>query len=182
MGSMKHKSDKKKKYFSDQFDDETMLLMFRKHPVVMRKEILIASVVLLLGVIPALVVPTYAVFFGGLGSGFLVSFLIMFYAWIGWHFTVYIVTDQRLMQINQKGLWKRSVVDIGLDKIQTVSYEIKGLQETLFGFGTIVIQTYVGELVIHDVHHPRQIQKKVSHILRELDVNFTSPLINKEEV
>jgi hypothetical protein len=179
---MKHKSDKKKKYFSDQFDDETMLLMFRKHPVVMRKEILIASVVLLLGVIPALVVPTYAVFFGGLGSGFLASFLIMFYAWIGWHFTVYIVTDQRLMQINQKGLWKRSVVDIGLDKIQTVSYEIKGLQETLFGFGTIVIQTYVGELVIHDVHHPRQIQKKVSHILRELDVNFTSPLINKEEV
>jgi hypothetical protein len=182
MGNMKHKSDKKKKYFSDQFDDETMLLMFRKHPVVMRKEILIASVVLLLGVIPALVIPTYAVFFGGLGSGFLVSFLIMFYAWIGWHFTVYIVTDQRLMQINQKGLWKRSVVDIGLDKIQTVSYEIKGLQETLFGFGTIVIQTYVGELVIHDVHHPRQIQKKVSHILRELDVNFTSPLINKEEV
>lgn len=176
MGSMKHKSDKKKKYFSDQFDDETMLLMFRKHPVVMRKEILIASVVLLLGVIPALVVPTYAVFFGGLGSGFLVSFLIMFYAWIGWHFTVYIVTDQRLMQINQKGLWKRSVVDIGLDKIQTVSYEIKGLQETLFGFGTIVIQTYVGELVIHDVHHPRQIQKKVSHILRELDVNFTSQI------
>ena len=74
------------------------------------------------------------------------------------------------------------MVDIGLDKIQTVSYEIKGLQETLFGFGTIVIQTYVGELVIHDVHHPRQIQKKVSHILRELDVNFTSPLINKEEV
>ena len=180
MSNMKKKTDKKK-YFSDQFDDEAMLLMFRKHPVVMRKEILIASVLLLLGVIPALIVPTYAVFFGGLGLGFTLSFLVMFYAWIGWHFTVYIVTDQRLMKINQKGLWKRSVVDIGLDKIQTVSYEIKGLQETLFGFGTIVIQTYVGELVIHDVHHPRQIQKKLSHILRELDINFSSPSINKEE-
>ena len=180
MSNMKKKTDKKK-YFSDQFDDEAMLLMFRKHPVVMRKEILIASVLLLLGVIPALIVPTYAVFFGGLGLGFTLSFLVMFYAWIGWHFTVYIVTDQRLMQINQKGLWKRSVVDIGLDKIQTVSYEIKGLQETLFGFGTIVIQTYVGELVIHDVHHPRQIQKKLSHILSELDVNFSSKSINKEE-
>jgi len=179
---MKQKTDTKKKYFSDQFDDEEMLLMFRKHPIVMRKEILIASVVLLLGVIPALIIPTYAVFFGGLGLGFVLSFLIMFYAWIGWHFTVYIVTDQRLMQINQKGLWKRSVVDIGLDKIQTVSYEIKGLQETIFGFGTIVIQTYVGELVIHDVHHPRQIQKKVSHILRELDINFSSPITNKEEL
>jgi Bacterial PH domain len=171
---------KHKKYFSDQFDDEQMLLMFRKHPIVMRKEILIASVLLLLGVIPALIIPTYAVFFGGLGIGFFSAFLVMFYAWIGWHFTVYIVTDQRLMQISQKGLWKRSVVDIGLDKIQTISYEIKGLQETLFGFGTIVIQTYVGELVIHDVHHPRHIQKKMSHLLRELGVTVSSPAVKEE--
>ena len=171
---------KHKKYFSDQFDDEQMLLMFRKHPIVMRKEILVASVLLLLGVIPALIIPTYAVFFGGLGIGFLSAFVVMFYAWIGWHFTVYIVTDQRLMQISQKGLWKRSVVDIGLDKIQTISYEIKGLQETLFGFGTIVIQTYVGELVIHDVHHPRHIQKKMSHLLRELGVTVSNPTVKEE--
>ena len=59
----------------------------------------------------------------------------------------------------QKGLWKHSVVDIGLDKIQTISYEINGLQETLLGFGTIVIQTYVGELVIHDVHQAKPYPK-----------------------
>ena len=155
------------KYFPDQFDDEEMLLLFRKHPVVMRKAIVIASFAILIGVLPALIQPTYVVFFGGLAIGFFLSFLIMFYSWIGWNFSVYIVTDQRFIQMSQKGFWQRSMVDIGLDKIQTISYEIRGLQESLLGFGTIVIQTYVGELVIHDVHHPRKIQKQMSHILRE---------------
>ena len=102
----------------------------------------------------------------------------MFYAWIGWYFSVYIVTDQRFIQSLQKGLWKHSVVDIGLDKIQTISYEIKGLQETLLGFGTIVIQTYVGELVIHDVHKPSHIQKRMSHILREQGFSNSNPTLN----
>jgi Bacterial PH domain len=86
------------------------------------------------------------------------------------------VTNQRLLQITQKGLWKRSMIDIGLDKIQTISYEISGLQESLLGFGTIVIQTYVGELVIHDVHHPKHIQKRMSHILREQGITASAPM------
>jgi hypothetical protein len=155
------------KYFTEQFDDEEMLLLFRKHPVVMRKAIVFASIAALLGVLPSLIWPYFSVFFIGLGAGFAVAFVIMFWAWIGWHFSVYIVTNQRLIQMSQKGLWKRSMVDIGLDKIQIVSYEVKGLQESLLGFGTIVIQTYVGELVIHEVNHPRKIQKHLSHILRE---------------
>lgn len=67
-------------------------------------------------------------------------------------------------------------IDIGLDKIQTISYEINGFQESLLGFGTIVIQTYVGELVIHDVHHPKHIQKHMSHILRDLGITAGSPM------
>jgi hypothetical protein len=167
------------KHFEDQFDDEDMLLMFRKHPIVMRKEIIIASVVLLLGVVPAFFRPTYAVFFGGLVIGFVLSSLVMFYAWMGWYFSVYIVTSQRFIQVSQKGLWKKSVVDIGLDKIQTISYEVGGFQEALLGFGTIVIQTYVGELVIHEVHHPGRIQKHMSHILRELGFHAAAPPFEK---
>jgi uncharacterized membrane protein YdbT with pleckstrin-like domain len=163
------------KYFADQFDDEEMMLLFRKHPIVMRKQIIIASLLMLAGTLPALVKPTYAMFFGGLAIGFTLAFLVMFFAWIGWHFSIYIVTNQRFIQITQKGLWKRSVVDIGLDKIQTISYSINGLQESLLGFGTISIQTYVGELVIHEVHHPGKIQKRMSKILRELGFSNTAP-------
>ncbi|HET7639113.1 MAG TPA: hypothetical protein VFK47_10275, partial [Ktedonobacteraceae bacterium] len=55
-----------------------------------------------------------------------------------------------------------------------VNYEVSGLQETLLGFGTIMMQTFVGDLVIHDVHHPAATQKKLLEILREHGVNASS--------
>jgi len=172
------------KYFADQFDDEEVLYVFHKHPVVMRKGLVLAMLGPLIGIIPAAVKPDlgFGWFFGGLAAGFLLGLLLLFPAWIAWHYSVFITTDQRFIQITQKGLFHRSVVDIGLNQIQMVNYEIAGLQETLLGFGTINIQTYMGDLVIHDVHHPGKIQKKMIHILREQGIILTShPVDRKEE-
>src|SRR4029077_7739769 len=91
----------------------------------------------------------------------------------GWHFSVFIVTDQRFIQITQKGLFHRSVADLSLSQIQSVNYDISGIQETLLGFVTINMQTYVGDLVIHDVHHPAKVQKKLLNILRKEGGTFT---------
>jgi hypothetical protein len=81
---------------------------------------------------------------------------------------VFIVTDQRLIQISQKGLFNRSVVDIGLDKIQNINYQINGVQETLLGFGTILVQTFVGDLVMDNIHHPQEVQEKIVKIIKQL--------------
>ena len=45
------------------------------------------------------------------------------------------------------------------------------MQETLLGFGTIIVQTFVGDLVIHDVHHPAKVQKKMVGVLRDLGIH-----------
>lgn len=157
------------KYFADQFDDEEVLYVFHRHPVVMRKGLVLAMFGPLLGIIPAAVRPElgFGFFFGGLAAGIIFGILCFMPSWINWHFSVFIVTNQRFIQISQKGLFTRSVADLGLSQIQSINYEIKGLQETLLGFGTIKMQTYVGDLTIHDVHHPGKIQKKISTILRE---------------
>lgn len=170
------------KLFKEQFEDEDVLLVFRKHPVVMRKGLIISSLALLLGTIPALIKPEFSWFFGGLAAGFVLSILVFLPFWIGWHFSVYIVTDQRLIQITQKGLFHRSMVGLGLSQIQMVNYEIAGMQETLLGFGTIVIQTFVGSLTIHDVHKPALIQKELLEILRQQGISAsTSPMSGQEE-
>ena len=39
----------KPKYFKEQFDDEEVLLVFRKHPIVMRKGLIFGCLALLLG-------------------------------------------------------------------------------------------------------------------------------------
>jgi hypothetical protein len=160
---------KPEKYFEDQFDDEEVLFAFRKHPIVMRKGLVMGSLGPLLGVIPVAINPNlgFGWFFGGLGLGVLLGMLLFLPSWIGWHYSVFIVTDQRFIQITQKGLFHRAVVDIGLPQIQMVNYEVAGFQETLLGFGTIMMQTYMGDLVVHDIHHPSKIQKKLMRILRE---------------
>lgn len=175
------KQDAPVKYFEDQLDDEEVLFVFRKHPVVMRKGLIIAMLAILLGTLPSLIKPEYIYLFGGLGAGILLSGLLFMPYWVSWFYSVFIVTDQRMIQITQKGLWKRSVVDINLSQIQMVNYEVAGLEETVLGFGTIMMQTFVGDLVIHDVHHPAKIQKKLLGVLREKgSLNGVPPMVKTE--
>lgn len=157
------------KYFDDQFDDEEVLYVFRKHPVVMRKGLIFGLLGPLIGVLPAAIDPNlgFNLFFGGLIAGIVLGLLIFAPSWISWHFSVFIITDQRFIQITQKGLFHRAVADLSLHQIQSVNYEVSGLQETMLGFGTINMRTYVGDLTIHNVARPAKIQKKIVGILRD---------------
>jgi hypothetical protein len=173
---------KPQKYFEDQLDDEEVLYVFRKHPVVMRKGLVLCCLGPLAGVLPAAIKPDlgFGWFFGGLLGGFLLGFLLIFPYWIAWYYSVFIVTNQRFIQITQKGLFHHSTVDLSLQQIQSLNYEISGIQETLLGYGTILMQTYVGDLVIHDIHHPSHIYKKLTTILRQLGVT-TQALAKDDE-
>src|ERR1700685_2971249 len=106
----------KPKYFEDQFDDEEVLYVFHKHPIVMRKGLVFGMLGPLAGILPSFFKPElgFGVFFGGLLIGAVVGLLIFFPSWIGWHFSVFIVTDQRFIQITQKGLFHRAVADLSL--------------------------------------------------------------------
>jgi hypothetical protein len=175
--------EKPEKLFADQFDDEEVLFVFRKHPVVMRKGLVFGAIGPLLGVIPAAVKPElgFGFFFGGLAAGLLLGLLIFFPYWLAWFYSVFIVTDQRLIQITQKGFFNKSVVDLGLNHIRSINYEVVGLQETLLGFGTILLQTYFGDLVIHDVPHPGKITKKLAEIMRDVGVGSGSSPMDTDE-
>lgn len=163
------------KYFEDQLDDENVLFVFRRHPIVMRKGLVFGMAAWLVGPIYTLILtytnetspPSMGFFFASLVLSMLLGLFILAPSYIGWYFSVFIVTDQRFMQITQKGLFHRAVADLGLTQIQSVNYEVAGLQETLLGFGTIKMQTYVGDLIIHELHHPAKIQKKLVGILRD---------------
>lgn len=163
---MAKKQKQPKRDFADQFDDEDVLFTFRKHPVVMRKGLIISMLAILAGTIPALIKPELSYFYGGLAAGMVLAVVLFMPSWIMWYYSIFIVTNQRLIQITQKGFFSKSVVDIGLSKIQSTNYEVKGVQATLLGFGTIMIQTYMGDLVVHEVHHPAEVIRKINDVLR----------------
>lgn len=158
---------KNTKEFKDQYDDEEVLMVFRKHPVVMRKGLILFMLAILLGTVPSFIKPELSYFYGGLAAGFVLGIILALPSWIYWYFSVYIVTDKRFIQITQKGLFSKSFSDIGINHIQSVNYQVVGLQETLLGFGTIIVQTYLGDMIIHNVHHPGATSKELSQILRE---------------
>ena len=174
----KKQTSEKPKVFDDQFDDEEVLYVFRRHPIVMRKGLVFGMLGPLLGVIPAAVNPSlgFNMFFGGLALGTALGALIFGISWVPWYFSVYIVTDQRFIQIMQRGFFHRAVTDINLSQVQMINYEIAGIEQTLLGFGTIVVQTYVGDLTIHDVHHPAKTARKLQKILRDLGLNTATPM------
>lgn len=157
------------KLFPDQLDNEEVLFMFRKHPIVMRKGLVFGMFGPLVGILPTAIWPMlgFGWFFAGLFGGILLGLLIFFPFWINWYYSMYIVSDVRMIQITQKGFFHKSFVDLGLTQIQSVNYEVSGLQATLLGYGTILVQTYMGDLVIHEVHHPSKIYKKLITILRD---------------
>lgn len=101
----------KAKYFDDQFDDEEVLYVFRKHPIVMRKGLVIGSLGLLVGPLYTLVLtysnstnpPTMTFFYLSFLASVVLSAVLFFPAWMSWHFSVFIVTTQRFIQITQKG-------------------------------------------------------------------------------
>lgn len=169
------------KAFADQFDDEEVLFVFRKHPVVMRRGLIAGLLAVVVGSLVVFWQPTYQAFLLGVLGGMVLGAIIMLPSWVTWYFSVFIVTDRRLIQITQKGFFHKSVIDMGLNQIQMVNYQVAGMQETLLGFGTIMMQTFVGDLIIHDIPHPAKIQKKLLEILREQGI-AASPYSEPKEL
>lgn len=174
------------KYFEDQLDDEEVLYVFRKHPIVMRKGLIFGSVGLLVGPLFTLILtyvhadnpPTMNFFYVSIIASFLLSAIIFFPYWLAWFFSIFIMTDKRFIQITQKGFFNRAVSDINLELIQSINYEVAGVEQTLLGYGTILMQTYVGDLTLHHIHNPAKTQRKLATLLRESGVTPQSNPVN----
>jgi len=147
--------------FDGQRDGEELLFVFRRHIIAMRKGFYLLLIPFAVSSIPPLIWQTKLELFLLPVVGLLVGILLFSYHFIMWYFTIYIVTDQRLRQITQRGFFGKDVVELRLSKIQNISYNIPGFSGEIFGFGTIVIQTFVGDLVINKVEHPDKIYNKL---------------------
>lgn len=147
--------------FEGQRSGEDVLFIFRRHIIAMRKGFYALLIPFALSAIPPLIwqdrLELFLLPIGGLALGL----LLFSYHFIMWYFTVYIVTTERLRQVTQRGLFGKDVVELRLSKIQNISYNIPGLSGELFKFGTIVIQTFVGDLVINKVEKPNEIYNKL---------------------
>lgn len=68
--------------------------------------------------------------------------LLLFYsAFMDWYLDIWVVTDERIIDVNQSGVFAREIAELQHGKIQDVSVEQKGFFATVFGYGRIHVQT-----------------------------------------
>ncbi len=160
------------KQFPGQHEGEEVLFVFRQHPLVMRSSLIFGLLVIVLAVLPFDFPQIYTVeWLSGLLMKVLIFvviavFLSWFYRWVGWYYTLYIVTDRRILAIKQKGLFDRKVDEWQLDGISNVNYHIGGFQAVLFGFGDITARTYIGDLEMRKIHKPAEVHSQLVDAVR----------------
>lgn len=160
--------------FEGKAPDERVLMVLRRHRFTIYTKI--TAFVL------ALLVPIfgYLIFYTILKTGgyislfvllsalwYLIFTLLIFYALTLYTLNVVIITDKRIIDNNQLGLWTRKISELHVSRIQDIAVETKGLIQTTLKFGDLAIQTAGSEkqFIFEDIPHPEVAKDVVMKLL-----------------
>lgn len=87
-----------------------------------------------------------------------------FYHFLVWFYDVYIVTNYRVISINQKSLFHREYAEIDLDQVQDITYTVKGVFATIMHFGTVQIIGNGKVLELVDMSDPDELQETIKKL------------------
>lgn len=151
---------------------ERIVLFLRRHPITNLGWILISilmfSAPMILDRFPILsFLPDNFQFIAILGW-YLITIAYSFESFLDWFFSVYIVTDERIFDVDFVNLIYREISEANIDQIQDVTVVMGGVVRTIFNYGDILIQTAseVPRIEFEAVPHPDQVSK----VLRGLRV------------
>ncbi|TSC60952.1 MAG: hypothetical protein G01um1014107_180 [Parcubacteria group bacterium Gr01-1014_107] len=96
----------------------------------------------------------------------------LFIKWTDYYLDCWYITPKRIIDVEQKGLFRREVIELRFEKIQDATVEISGLIPTLLNFGDIHVQTAGAgrEIILKDADNPAEAKKTIS-LLHEKALN-----------
>jgi len=126
--------------------EEKVLLVVRKHWFVLFAA---AIKVFLVGILPFVILPFAAPYVSIdpalptflVSAWLLIIWLMLFTVWTTFYLDVWIVTDKRIINIDQITLFRRSVSTLRIERVQDIKVERIGFFSTLLNFGELQIQT-----------------------------------------
>ena len=143
---------------------EQVVLIIRSHWIVTVPYFFLAALVLSLPFILVLLIPTFsssiALLISLIITSLLVSLGIMVSTFVKWFYTVHIITDQRVVDLDFTSIMNHSMAEAQLEKIEDVTHKQLGVIGSIFDVGTVYIQTAgaQNEIEFSNVPRPRDIQ------------------------
>lgn len=164
-------------FFAGREEGEDILLLLRAHPITTLPWILVTLGLILT---PIIIFPLFAAAnilpFVGVGSAliftllwYLATFTDAFINFLYWYFNVYIVTNERVVDLDWYSIIYRKVSSCQISKIQDVSTVQAGVFAGIFDFGNVVIQTAAEfpNFEFTAVPHPQLVAKKIQELMQE---------------
>lgn len=157
--------------FETQHREEKVVLFLRQHPVVNLGWLgLLLFLVLLPGVFPFF--PPY----GSLPGRFQAVFVLVWYLlvlgfglarFMGWFYNAFMMTDERLVDMDFSNIFYRVISDAKIDKVQDVHSKMSGVWQTLFNYGSVYIQTAgeKREFVFENVPEPDLVARYINQMI-----------------
>lgn len=87
-------------------------------------------------------------------------------AFLIWDADVLLVTSQRLIDVDQQGLWARVVSEVPLVSIQEVRWERRGVREAVLRMGLIRIRSLsaASEIIVPNIGRPNERQRLIQDL------------------
>lgn len=103
-----------------------------------------------------------SLYYASIGIFFYSSFVIFY-------LDMLVITNDRLLDIEQRNLFARAIAEADLYQIQDVSSEVVGVFATLFNYGDLTIQTAgaVLKFKVHSVHNPDGLRQEILELAEE---------------
>lgn len=82
--------------------------------------------------------------------------------WTNFYLDVWYVTQKRIIDVEQKGIFHREISNLRFDKIQDISIEVTGFIATMLNFGDIHVQTAAedsSDFFMKDARNPERVRK-----------------------
>ncbi len=167
------------KLFESQRDDEKIFLVIREHPILPALRLLFVFGLFLIGLAAEFFIPRLlpTVVNGAILSdlslvihiyylGLLLGALLLF---IFFYLSVQIVTEMRMVDVDQAGIFRRKVTEIQIENVEEVTSRSHGVLATIFNFGDVTVQTSSAEVdfVFENVAHPEEVKKIILDIYEQ---------------
>ncbi len=103
-------------------------------------------------------------------SLYCLSIYLFFYAqFIDFYLDLWIVTNDRIVDIEQHGLFSRTTSELDLYRIQDVTVNVNGFFPTIFKFGNVTVKTASSnsDIIFKNIPNPNQVRQGLIQLSEE---------------